>query len=194
MSTCIPEPAGRRNIVPVVVRSLALALLCFIAALSTGAEPPQEVFIANFPDQQEVRGTVSVDGVIPHSRMVRFEDNVVTPVSRSEYTNLREIGELDAAGFSDAVLSLVGEVKGSGAAGGKIGLVLLPDEEPIFRAFRDQGQMLLPLELDAEFEPGSSGVFADTKTLEVRFPRYRLFLYNESSSSVTANAYVYLRH
>lgn len=175
-------------------RIAALTLLCVFAVLPTGAEPPEEVYIANFPEQQEVRGTVSVDGAIPHSRMVRFENHVVTPVKRSEYTNLQEVGLLDASGFSAAVLSVVGEVKGSGAAGGKAGVLLLPDEGPILRAFRDDGQILLALDLEAEAKPGSSGTFAAKKTREIAFPRYRVFLYNEGPSSVLTSAYVYLRH
>lgn len=175
-------------------RLAVLALLCLVAVLPTGAEPPEEIYIVNFPDQQEVRGTVSVDGAIPHSRMERFENLVVTPVKRSEYTNLQEIGVLDAAGFSAAVVSVVGEVKGTGAAGGKVGVLMLPDEEPILRAFRDDGQILLALDVEADTKPGASSTFAAKKTKEVAFPRYRVFFYNEGPSSVLASAYVYLRH
>lgn len=175
-------------------RFAVLALLCLVAVLPTGAEPPEQVYIANFPEQQEVRGTVSVDGAIPHSRMVRFENHVVTPVKRSEYTNLQEIGVLDATGFSAAVLSVVGEVKGSGAAGGKVGVLMLPDERPILRAFHDDGQILLALDVEAETKPGSAATFAAKKTKEVAFPRYRVFFYNGGPSSVLASAYVYLRH
>ena len=170
------------------------ALLPLAVALSVSAEPPEEVYIANFPTQQEVRGTVSVDGAIPHSRMVRFENQLVTPVQRSEYTNLQEIGVLDATGFSSAVMSLVAEVKGSGAVGGKVGLLLLPDEEPLVRAFRDDGNILLALELEAESIPDFPGTLAAQATKEIAFPRYRVFLYNEGPSSVLSSAYVYLLH
>ena len=190
---CFAKTDWRRTL-RICVRYLALSLLSVGAALSTGAEAPKEVFIANFPEQQLVKGTVTVDAVIPHTQMVRFEDNVVTPVRRSEYTNLREIGQLDATGFSTAVVSLVGEVKGSGAASGTVGLLLLPDEEPILRAFLDDGELLLAIELKAEIKAGSKGVFAAKAAEQIGFPRYRLFVYNEGSSSVLANAYVYLRH
>lgn len=192
MSTQFSEETSRRGLR--VGHYLALTLLLLVAVVTSGAEPPREVFIANFPEQQVVKGSVTVDTVIPHTRMVRFEDNVVSPVNRSEYTNLREVGQLDSSGFSTAVVSLVGEVKGSAVAGGKVGLLLLPDEEPILQAFRDHGETLLAIELKAEIKTSSVGVFSAKAVQQIAFPRYRLFFYNEGSNSVEANAYVYLRH
>jgi len=74
-----------------------------------------------------------------------------------------------------------------------VGVMLIPDEEPIVRALREDGRLQFPLEATAQVTPGESSFFAsDPAARRVAFPRYRIYLYNSSNKSVEANLYLYL--
>lgn len=173
--------------------ALGAVLLLVQAADRTSADAPAEVLVTNFPEVQEVAGSVAVAGPIPHSALIRRLDVIVPPVARSATTGLVEAGAVDAAGFTHAVLGLRGEVQGNLLREGTVGAVLVPDEEAVLRAFREEGRYEFPVEVRAEVRKQEHGGFSSGQESQVLgFPRYRVFLYNTSDRSVDADLYVYL--
>lgn len=173
---------------------LWLAVLLVGVVPAGQAEEERRVTVTNFPVRQEVRGTVEIDAPVPHTELVRFVGNVVSPIPRAEFTNLMEVGTVKADGFTSLALSLAGEVKGRAGADSEVGVLLLPDQRPILQAFRDTGDALLAIELKAPVRGGSNGYFAGQTVVPLAFPRYRVYLYNSGRESVTANVYAYLRN
>ncbi|MGD2113774.1 MAG: hypothetical protein PVG07_01900 [Acidobacteriota bacterium] len=157
------------------------------------AESVAPVEVVNFPQVQGVEGTVRLDRPIPQSQLVRLGDVVVSPVPRDDTTSLVEAGRIEAAGFTHVVLSLRGEVQGKLAREGRVGVVLLPDEEPVVRTFREVGRFHFPLEATARVRLSDRGYFAGEPVRKpLAFPRYRVLFYNETDRSVAVDLYGYL--
>ncbi len=171
---------------------LAAAVLLVQAPSPSSADSPERVVVTNFPEVQEIVGSVSVPEPVPQSALVRRLDVVVPPTDRSATSQLVEVGTLDAAGFTHAVVSLRGEVQGNLLRDGAAGLVLVPDEEPVLRALLEEGRFDFPLEVEAQVLRAGRGFFASAQLRHVLgFPRYRLFLYNSVDRSVEVDVYVY---
>lgn len=170
------------------------ATIIAVSGAAAHAQSSRSVRVENFPEIQQVAGDVEVDKPIPHAAMIRIEAEVVSPLPRWELANRNEIGIVDAEGFTTVVLSLTGEVKGRPTADSQVGVLLVPDEEPIVEAFEQSNEIQLPIELIADVEGGSAGFFAAQTTVPLAFPSYLVYLYNTGKNSVTANVYVYLRH
>ena len=177
-------------------RSVVIALLVLVGAgllLAAGDRETMDVQVLNFPDLQKVTGNVTVDGAIRHAEIVRFPDVIVPPVAPTDTTRLIQGGTLTTDGFTGVILSLSGLVKGDVVKAGAVGAFLIPDEEPIQRAFNETGQMQFPLEVEAPHVSGPAAYFASTQTqATVAFPRYRVLLYNTSDKTVTVNLFGYL--
>ena len=61
------------------------------------------------------------------------------------------------------------------------------------RALRQDSVVLFPLEVTVEIPLGSPGwINAESRSFQVAFPRYRVYLYNTSDKSVATTVYVYL--
>lgn len=176
--------------------ALAGALLLWLVFSEAGRAVTgevQEVLVRNFPETQEVKGTVRVSGPIGHSAFERREGVIVSPARRGEVTNLTAAGVLETEGFTAATLSLHGEVRDNLFDAGTVGAVLVPDEGPVLEAFREDGRIEFPLEVVAALEPQKGSRFSSEPTVRpVAFPRYRVYLYNGSNKSVEVNLYVYL--
>jgi hypothetical protein len=172
---------------------LAAILLLVQAPSARSADPPERVTVTNFPEVQRVAGRVTVPEPVPQSALVRRLDVVVPPIDRTAATQLVEAGTVDAAGFTHAVLSLRGEVQGNLVRDGVVGLVLVPDEEPVLRALLEEGRFDFALEVEAPVLRAERGWFASAQPRHaLGFPSYRVFLYNSSDRSVEADVYVYL--
>ncbi len=180
--------------VPVLVAVLAVALLLF--ALPAGVAVSQEiqrVFVTNFPSTFPVEGTVAVRGPIRQAAMTPLREVVVPPVAPKETTRLIEGGVLTTDGFTNMVLSLSGQIKGEVVRAGSVGAILVPDEEPVVRAFDEKGQLQFSLEVTAAGVSGASPYFASNQPrLQVGFPRYRVYFFNTSDKTVTVNLFAYL--
>jgi hypothetical protein len=173
--------------------AVALVGLALSGAGQTITGEIQQVLVHNFPEVQEVKGTVRVDGPIVHSGFLRREAVIVSPARRGDVTNLTPAGVIETAGFTGAVLSIEGEVRDSHFDPGTVGAVLVPDEGPVLDALRVDGRIEFPLEVVAGVEPQKGSRFSSEPTVRpIAFPRYRVFLYNGSNKSVEANLYVYL--
>lgn len=181
------------------VAIVALALLSSVFLLGQISpvngqdEEIQRVLVTNFPDLQQVAGTVSVEGPVRHSTLQRVRDILVPPVEPKETGRLIDGGVLMMDGFTSAVLSLNGQAKGKILRSGTAGAILIPEEETVTRAFEEEGMAQFSLEVSASISSGSSRSFASTPVrLTVGFPRYRVHLYNTSDKTVTVALFAYL--
>jgi len=141
--------------------------------------------------------SVLLGGVIPvagdDSRwFVSFERIQVAPVERSNTTQLVDAGSIDTDGFSELVFSLGGEFKEGIPESGKVGVVLIPDKEVFLYLLQTEGEFVFPLEAQVEIGKQSSAIFmSKQERAKVAFPRYRVFLYNETTSGAVVSLFVY---
>ncbi len=164
---------------PIITPTLsAAALLLTLAPGDTlrSQEEIQKVFVTNFPQTQQVAGTVSIDGVGP-----------------KETTRLIQAGTLATDGFTAVVVGLSGQTRARTVHPGTVGVLLIPDEEPVTRAFEEEGLMQFPIEIKTPPVTGASLSFASAQErFTLGFPRYRVFLYNTTDKTATVNVYAYL--
>jgi hypothetical protein len=174
--------------------TLSLLLSAF-APQSSYAAPSKtlDVRVTNFPEIQEVKGTVSIEGMTGHSRFIKKEGILVPPSSRNELSELTFSGFVDTDGFTTISANVHGEVKSALFSSGTIGVLLVPDEEPIMLSLRNARRVPFPIENTATIKSGGSSYFDSKPTQQiVAFPRYRIFLYNTINKTVDANVYLYL--
>lgn len=183
----------RKPVLAVLAAAALVAVVVVAQAPVRSADPPERVIVTNFPEVQRVSGRVTVPEPVPQSALVRRLDVIVPPIDRAATTQLVEAGILDAAGFTHAVLSLRGEVQGNLVRDGVVGVVLVPDEDPVVRAFHEQGRFDFALEVEAPVLREARGWFASEQPRHaLGFPSYRIYLYNSSDRSVEADVFVYL--
>lgn len=177
-----------------VTAVVALALVVWLAPEHQAqSDDIAKVRVTNFPSVQPVQGTVSIGAPIPHGLLVRRENIQVPPIKRSEITNLVNAGTIDTEGFTTAVVSLQGEMKGQYWEAGTVGVMLVPEEGPVVRAMRDGQRIQFPMEVATRVETGDSTYFnAPQARLDVGFSHYRVYFYNSTNKGVEANLYVYL--
>lgn len=177
----------------------ALVLLCSVLLLTqippvnAQSEESQRVVVTNFPELQQVAGTVSVEGPVRHASLLRIKDVLVPPVDPQETGRLIDAGILVTDGFTSAVLSLNGQAKGKLLRPGTVGAMLIPEEDTVTRAFEEEGLAQFPLEVTASLSSGTSRSFSSSPARHtVGFPRYRVLLHNTSDKTVTVNLFAYL--
>lgn len=174
---------------------LALALLALAAPAAGASAAPTavtgQVAITNFPEVQQISGQVTIDGPVPATRFLR-RPALVTPAALADTTHLTEAAVVDTAGFSQITLSLGGALRGS-AAGGAVGVVLIPELPEVAAALTEAGLLQFPLRVEAGLLPAAGGRFSsDSVTFQVAFPRYRVLFYNSTPAAADATLYVLL--
>lgn len=153
----------------------------------------QQVFVTNFPDPQKIDGVVEVRGPVQLSKQISIREVVVPPVQPSDSTRWIDAGVVSLGGFSHVVLSLHGVVKGSVKRPGTIGAVLIPEEDTIQAAFDEQGQIHFSLQVTAAGVTSQTPYFASAQPRHnVAFRDYRVWLYNSTDKTVSANLFAYL--
>ncbi len=183
---------AQRGLVVAGVFAVGAGLVGLAAA---GTAELEQVWVQNFPETQQVRGSVTVTEPVPHAVFLRREGLIVPQARRTESNDLVFAGVVESAGFTGAVLSLQGEVQDSFFSAGDVGVLLIPDEAPILDALRRHGRIDLALEAVAAAAPSAGARFSSAPTAAgVAFPRYRAFLYNTTNRSAEVNLYVYLTH
>jgi hypothetical protein len=126
------------------------------------------------------------------SWFVAFERVAVAPVARSNTTQLIDAGTVDTDGFSELVFSLGGEFKEGIPETGTVGAILIPDREPFLYLLRNEGKIVFPLEVRADIASQRDAIFVSpAQTAKIAFPRYRVFLYNETASGASVGLFVY---
>ncbi|MDY7094941.1 MAG: hypothetical protein SX243_18360 [Acidobacteriota bacterium] len=186
-----------RTLQPTVILVLTV-LLSLATAGWLFAQGPQRiarVFVTNLASPQPVQGEVEVQGTIRHARLVSLDEAVVSPAQRFETTQLTDAGVLKTDGYTHLVLSVQGQIKGRPARDGEIGAILIPEEEPILRAFVEEGQIQLPLEVAAGIAANQEAYFSASQAdLPIAFPSYRLLLYNSTDKTASVNVFAYLTY
>ena len=123
---------------------------------------------------------------------VSFERVSVAPVDRDDASQLVDAGTIETDGFSELVFSLGGEFKEVVPTSGTVGAILIPDIDVFIYALRNEGQFIFPLEATAKIGGGRAAIFiSEQQTARVAFPRYRVFLYNETTSGATVSFFIY---
>ena len=184
---------SKKVLVTLVVSATAFALLVLTPVGTVISKEAQDVLVLNFPDPQRVEGTVSVEGPIQSGELVTFSDITVSPVKPEDTTRLINAGVLEADGFQHVVMSLVGQTKGEVLKTGSVGVILLPDQPPIRRAFYEDGDILVPLRLNTQTKAGPPQFFGSEPLRQsLAFPRYQVFLYNTTDRTVSVTFYAYL--
>jgi len=183
----------RKLLVGSLLLVTAVFLILLIPAGVVYSQELMKVFVTNFPDLQRIRGSVVVEGPIQNAELVTLADITVSPVKPTDTTRLISAGSLSTDGYPYLVLSLSGQVKGTVYRAGTVGAILIPEQDPILRAFDEKGRIQFPLEVTASGVSGVSAYFAsDPSRFALAFPSYRIFLYNTSDKTVTVNLYAYL--
>jgi len=89
----------------------------------------------------------------------------------------------------------VRQTRGKTLHTGAVGALLLPDEEPVTRAFEEEGLTQFPIEIKASPVSGASLSFESApERATLGFPRYRVLLYNTTDKTATVNLYAYLTY
>jgi hypothetical protein len=125
--------------------------------------------------------------------MSSFAGIMVPPVEPTETTRLVSAGTLTTDGYSNVVLSLYGQVKGSVTRAGRVGALLIPREQRIEEAFNELGQVHFSLEVSAPGITTNTAYFASGQPrYTVGFQSYNVLLYNTTDKTVTVDLYAYL--
>ena len=182
-----------RRTLPVLLALAAVAALLLAPTGRVVAQRLQQVIVTNFPEIQKIKGTVSVAGPVHLSFMESFPDIVVPPVQATDTTRMVDAGVVVTGGFPELVLSLHGVVRGSVQKPGTVGAILIPEQESIQEAFHQHGMMHFALETTAGGVSSKTPYFASNQPrFTVGFSSYRIFLYNTTDKTITANLFVYL--
>jgi hypothetical protein len=121
-----------------------------------------------------------------------FDRISVPPVKRSDVTRLIDAGTIETDGFTELVFSLGGEFKEGLPRSGTVGAVLIPDAELFDQLLRKEGHFAFPLEVTFDVSQLDGAIFiSPQQTAKVAFPRYRVYLYNETSSGATVSLFIY---
>lgn len=171
---------------------LVLGAAGFLALADGARETMQQVLVTNFPEVYRVHGDVGIRGPVRLAERVSFPETLVSPVQPTTTTRLIDGGILEGQGFSSVVLSLAVEAKGELARPGKVGAILVPEEDLTVRAFREDGRVLFPLEVEAALEPGESYFASNQPVYTLGFARYRIYYYNTTDKSVSVTLFGYL--
>jgi len=183
----------RRTVIAGLVLGTLLLVLFFTPTGEVISQSIRHVFVTNFPEVQKVEGEVQLASPVRLASSVKFEDITVPPIPRHDTTRLVEAGTLETEGFPEVILSLHGVVKGHVAKPGKVGVILIPEEQTIAEAFREQGMMHFFMETVAGDVSSKTPYFASSQPrYSVAFSRYRILLYNTTDKTVSANLYAYL--
>jgi hypothetical protein len=124
---------------------------------------------------------------------VALPGHTVAPISRSEVALLYDAGVVETDGFRDMVISFGGEFKEGPPTSGRVGAILIPDHEITRHLLQNEGVFVFPTEIVYSVGKGLQGNFFMSASQDARiaFPRYRVYLYNETDSAASMSVFVY---
>ena len=181
-----------RRLLAVIAVAVVAGVLFFIPGQQVLPDEMSQVIVTNFPTIQPIEGGVSIVDPIPLSRQVTFNDVLLPPIRREETTRYLQAGVIESEGFTEIVLSLHGQVRGSVTRNGDVGVILLPEEEPIVQAFDEEGFIHFGLEATASVAPKIGWFASDQPRYTLGFGRYRVLLYNATDKTTDIDLYAYL--
>ena len=185
----------RRCRLPALVASLTLALT---GAVDSAAEVQEVEGTVSIRGEVRVAEPVRIEGRLDASRLVAFEDVLVPPLPTSsgpeDVSRLVFLGMVDASGFRTAMASIVGWFPAQRPQSGTLGLLLVPDVAFVSTAHERDGVLLLDERVIVTLATGGERWFSGAAPrFDLRFPRYRAFLYNSSTQAVRVSAFVHLQ-
>jgi hypothetical protein len=128
------------------------------------------------------------------SWFVPFQQIQVSPVARENTTQLVEAGTIQTDGFKELVFSFGGEFKEAVPDRGRVGAILIPDHPVFEHLLTNEGRIVFPLEVAVGISPQTGNIFVSEQIVaNVAFPAYRIYMYNETSSSASVSLFVYRR-
>ena len=176
-----------------MIKSSIVILFISLFLLQSAQAETMDVRVNNFPETQQIKGAVSIDGPLSHAKSFKKEGIVVPTSRRNEPSELVFAGVVETDGFTAVTINLQGEVKSGSFTPGSIGVLLIPDEESILRALREARRIQFPIESVASLKSGDSSFFsAEQVHQRLAFSRYKIFLYNTLNRTAEANVYLYL--
>lgn len=183
-----------RNLrIALLIAAAALGLFLFLPTGVAISQEVQQVVVRNFPNVQKIEGDVRIKDPVRFAKLEEVHEVAVPPVNPKDTARLISGGTIVTDGFGSVVLSLSGQTKGEVFRPGSVGAILIPDAEPMSRAFDEKGQVQFPMEVYAAGVSGASAYFASTQPkYPVAFSRYKVWFYNTSDKTVTVNLYAYL--
>jgi hypothetical protein len=182
---------SKKTLVLFLFLSIVLLLYAITSTSAVGAQELMRALVINLESPHPIEGQVSVVGTVRHATVVRIKDVVVSSARRDDPPQWIDAGSVETDGFTELVLSLQGQIKGSVSQVGTVGVVLVPDEEPFLQALSER-VVQLPLEVTAEVTPEAVFFSGSESLLPIAFPSYRVFLYNTSGQGAEVNVYLYL--
>jgi hypothetical protein len=170
-----------------------LAGAWLMSAPPTTSQEVSFVRVTNFPPVQEVNGAVEIEGPLRLAKLVSLREIVLTPARADQTTRWIDAGVVETDGFPNVVLSLNGEIKGELTKPAAIVAVLVPTEKSVVDAFEEEGLVQFGLDVAATAQTGARPYFSSEQPrYTVGFDAYRVYLYNETDKTVTANVFAYL--
>ena len=127
------------------------------------------------------------------SWFVSLSGHLVAPTQRDDVTQLYDAGVIQTDGFRDMVISFGGEFKEGLPSEGRVGAILIPDHEISEYLLRNEGVFVFPTEIEYRVNGSMQGNFfmSESKQTKVAFPRYRVYLYNETTAGASMSVFVY---
>jgi hypothetical protein len=169
---------------------LCLLVLMLLPRDALSGDAP-EVRVNNFPETQQIKGAVSIEGT---AKAVKREGILLSPSRRSELSELFHAGKIETEGYTSVSVYLQGEIKSTTFLSGSIGVIMIPDDEPILRAFKESKQIQFPIETVCTLRNGDSEYFScEQNNQNIGFTRYRMYFYNTVNKSAEVNAYLYFK-
>ena len=173
---------------------LAATLLLAALAFTSGAAQESRAYVVNLRTPHPIEGEVGIVGPITHSKVERIAGVVVAPVGKQATSLWAEAGRLETNGFTSVTQSVHGLSGGTDRRAGSVGVVLVPNEARILRAFQEN-ELHLALEATAEVSAADLRYFSGSSAkMPLGFPSYRVFVYNTTAQSVTVDIYAYLNN
>jgi hypothetical protein len=168
----------RKNLIAALFVLIHIFPAIVLGSSQTASCEPLDVNVKNFPETQYIKGSIAIQGPITHSKYITKENLVIPTSGRNELSELLYAGSLDTDGFTSIVISMQGEIRSESFSSGTVGILLIPDEKPVFRALREARRIQFPIEAVAQLKSGSSTFFESEQVQQrIAFPRYKIFLY-----------------
>jgi hypothetical protein len=122
-----------------------------------------------------------------------FEGQSVSPhIASTDTQRMLEVGTVETDGFSELRISIAGEFKEAVPRSGTVGAILVPDINPFIYLLEQEGKIVFATEVKVPVDGQSGAIFySEAVPAKVAFPAYRIYLYNDTTSSANVNVYVY---
>jgi hypothetical protein len=175
----------------VLIASIGFSLLLSMFPSPASCRDISDVKVTNFPETQKVKGSVAIEGA---GKAIKREGILVSRSRRNELTELFYSGFIDTEGYTSVSLYLQGEIRSATFPSGSIGVMMIPDEEPVLRALKESGQVQFPIETVCTIKSEDSEYFSCQQVNQnIGFSRYRIYLYNTLDKPAEVSTYIYLK-